>query len=306
MIGGRGPLRLVPPPAGAFIALAGLGLAGVPLGSPAANGAACVAILLFGLPHGTLDLAILQQERALDRSAMRPLLASYIGLAGAMMLMWLTAPVAALIVFLAVSVIHFAEDWDDLRSSFLARAMASAILTAPALFHLPTLKALFVSLAGTPAAAVVGDLLLLLAPASLLIAVVALIALWHADRREQAITGGAVLAAMTLFPPLVAFAAFFCLFHSPLHLRESLVRLDRPAVARRLVPSLTLMAVGVACGLYAWGPQGEWSATLMAASFKTLSILTIPHMLIPAIATIMNEYQPTMYRRHRREARATT
>jgi len=43
------------------------GMAGVPLASPVATAVACVALLVFGLPHGTLDLELIRE--GLSRTA---------------------------------------------------------------------------------------------------------------------------------------------------------------------------------------------------------------------------------------------
>ena len=102
--------------------------------------AACLAILLFGLPHGTLDLEIIKRERGASRSGMVGLLGAYLALAAAMATLWQLAPVGALSVFIVVAVVHFAEDWTDLGSAFLAHGMAIALLTAPALLHLADLE----------------------------------------------------------------------------------------------------------------------------------------------------------------------
>jgi hypothetical protein len=101
--------------------LAGIGAAGVPLAAPIATTGACLAILLFGLPHGTLDLEILKTQHRSGPRRMAGVLLLYIGLAVVMYLLWKAAPIAALATFLVTAAVHFSEDWDDAGSAFSPR-----------------------------------------------------------------------------------------------------------------------------------------------------------------------------------------
>lgn len=259
--------------------------AGSALGSPTATMAACAAILLFGLPHGTLDLEILKTQHRSGPRRTAGVLLLYIALAAAMYLLWQEAPVAALAIFLVTAIVHFSEDWNDAESAFFAQGLAVAVLTAPAFLHLASIKLLFVALSGHPDAAVLGDFMLLLAPVSLAVSAVAILSYWRSGQRDRALTAAAVLAGMALLPPAVGFAVFFCLYHSPRHLRDALTSLSSDQFRRRwrFVLPLTLAALGLAVWLFTGEARGEVSAQVVAASFMTLSILTAPHMAVPFI-----------------------
>ena len=268
---------------------------GTDLASPAATVTACLAILLFGLPHGAFDLEILKTRGRAEsvrsgsrRSGSRRaagVLVLYVALAAAMYLLWQAAPVAALAIFLIVAAVHFSEDWDDAGSAFFAQGLSAALLTAPAFLHIAHMRSLFVALTGQAHAAVLADIMLLLAPVSLAVSTVALLSHWRSGRADRAATGAAVLAGMLLLPPAIGFAAFFCLYHSPRHFRAALAGLSADQFRRRwrFVAPLTLAALGIAAALFAGEARGELSAQVAAASFMTLSILTIPHMAVPAI-----------------------
>lgn len=159
------------------------------------------------------------------------------------------------------------------------------MLTAPSFLYLGDMKSLFVALSGRSEAAVLGDLMLLLAPVSLAVSAVALLSHWQSGRRDRAATGAAVLAGMLVLPPAIGFAAFFCFYHSPRHFRAALAGLsaEQFRMRWRFVAPLTHAALGLASWLFAGEVRGELSAQVVAASFMTLSILTAPHMAVPVI-----------------------
>ena len=277
--------------------------AGAGLASPAATIVACAAMLLFGLPHGTLDLEVLKTQLRAGSPRMAAVLLLYLVLAGGTYLLWQAAPVAALALFLVTAVVHFAEDWNDAGSAFFAQGLSVALLSAPALLHLADMKSLFVALSGRPEGAVLGDVMLLLAPVSLAVAAVALLAFWQTGRRDRAGVGIAVLVGMVLLPPAVGFASFFCLYHSPRHFRAALAGLSVDQFRRRwrYVVPLTLAAFGIAAWLFVGEARGGISAQAVAASFMTLSILTVPHMLVPEIVGLF----PSQPRRVRAKGGST-
>lgn len=270
---------------GALAGLMALHLATGLLSTEAATMAACGAILLFGLPHGTLDLELIKLERSAGAARMSGILALYLGLAGVMYMMWQVAPVAALIAFIVIAVIHFAEDWEAAGSAFLAQGIALALLTAPAFGHRVELAGLFVALSGVSEAAVVADIMLLLAPVSLAVAAVAFAAMWQAGQGRLAVSGVGAVLGLALLPPAVGFALFFCLLHSPRHFGAALALLAPVIRGRwlRVVAPLTLAALGIAAVLFGLEARADTASRIVAASFMTLSILTVPHMLVPVV-----------------------
>lgn len=267
----------------AFVTLLVAQALGAPLAGSIATVIACGTILLFGLPHGTLDLAIIRREQGLGPRAMRVLLLAYLGLAAGMAALWQVAPVAALSLFIVIAVLHFAEDWDELGSAFLAQGLAIATLSAPTLLHLEAIEQLFIAVSGSGQAALVADLLLLIAPTSLAVASVAIWVLAKAGRRAQGITTAVALAGMVLLSPVVGFALYFCLHHSPQQLK---IAIERAAGVRRswsTIAALTLAALGLSAALFASELRPGLSDQFVAASFMTLSLLTVPHMLVPSI-----------------------
>lgn len=265
-----------------------LQLAGMPLTSPSITLIGCGAMLLLGLPHGTLDLQLIARARA-TRATAAPVLLMYVALAAAALMLWRADPVLALAAFILIAVAHFAEDWSALRSEFLSHGMALAILVSPSLLWRAEMRALFVIVAGEQSAGVIADVLFAVAPVSLLVSGVALCSAWSEERRETAVAGLAAIAAMILLPPVVGFALFFCLFHSPRHFRHALETLSwkRFDQWRRVVLPLTAVAFCGAIALAMIEVRADLLASAVAASFMTLSVLTIPHMLVPLLVPLL-------------------
>ncbi len=276
------------------VALTGIAYAaGAPLAAGGPTVAACLALLLVGLPHGALDIELLKRGTALAEGkaggigSVGLLLLAYLGLAGAMLLLWRAAPVLALVAFLLTAVAHFGEDWAEADQPALALGTAAALLCAPALTHHDQLAAVFQQLCGTMRAASIADGMLMLAPVALAIAAVTVLRLVTLGRTAQGVATVAVLTAMVTLPPVIGFALFFCVHHSPRHLRDAWRSLARRRVALskigRATVSVTVAALGIAALLYATEFRVELAARTIAAAFTTLSILTVPHMALPAI-----------------------
>jgi Brp/Blh family beta-carotene 15,15'-monooxygenase len=255
------------------------------LASSIVTTAGCFALLIVGLPHGTLDLELLKRERGDGGVSMPVLLAMYLGLAVAMYALWRGAPLGALVAFLLTAAMHFAEDWRETDQPFLAQGSAVALLAAPAFVHRSELAALFVALSGVDRAGLIADIMLMVAPVGLAVGGVAVARLWTTGRRPQAAVTAATFAAMVVLPPVIGFALFFCAHHSPRHLEEAWRDLagTRPGRYLPIAAGLTVAAFGIAAALFALETRIDAVAQAVAASFMTLSILTVPHMAVPAI-----------------------
>ena len=250
------------------------------LTGPVAITATCAALLLGGLPHGALDLAVLRRE-ATGRTAQ--VLMLYLGLAAVMFATWQIAPSLALALFLAMAVTHFAEDWTATEHPFFALGISVATIAAPALFHHEELAGLFVLIAGDPKAARMADALLLIAPVAAACAHLAMLLLWKAGQRVAAVNAACALAAMVALPPVTGFAIYFCLIHSPRHFRAGLKRLAPVVGVTRSTIVATLGGLAMALAMLQFLPITDPSGRLFVASFMTLSILTLPHMAVPLI-----------------------
>ena len=250
---------------------------GVNFASGNAMALCCGAILLLGLPHGALDMvALLHAGRARVRAII-----FYLALAGAMAAFWWVVPGVALLVFFAIAIGHFGEDWPG--PGMIAHGAALALLAAPLLFHRGAIDALFAIIAGPAAIPPLADSLLLVAPVALGAGLTACALLWSAGRPMLAASSAAALAGMVLLPPLAGFALSFGLFHSPRQFARGLTALGSGRAWIGPVASASAAAALLVVTIVWSGSAQPISAGIVRATFIVLSVLTVPHMLLPLI-----------------------
>jgi Brp/Blh family beta-carotene 15,15'-monooxygenase len=259
-----------------------------------------LAVVIFGLPHGALDLALVQGASRGSRTALIGAAALYLMASSLVLMVWMSAPVAALLGFLAIAVIHFGlGDTEDLHGpqravEVIARGGFAGI--APLVFHLQTTRDLFALLVG-PAATPQLDaaLAVMTTPVTWLWIACLVIALaWRTIQRAPGWMSAVMELLLTtaifaVFHPLAAFLLYFCFVHSVRHIADlGAARFpDSAARARRwlLLESLPFTAVTVALGVVAWfvfAGSVTFDEAMMRLVFWGLSALTVPHMILTA------------------------
>ena len=252
-------------------------------------------LLLLGLPHGTFDWQLL--KAGFDRSVgdFVGRLSLYLALASATFAIWQLAPVLALTSFLIVSVAHFAEDWIEdavgpdqqtaYTGDFMALAIPISMLTIPALAHSETLRSVFAVLTNSAASGQLVDAMMLIAPVATAVAAVKIFINCTNGQISRGVAGLCVLSAMAFLPPITGFAMYFCFYHSPLHFGAGIKQLasDGTAIQIWIIAGLTFAALVMAGMIYALEPRLSVTDNLVATAFMTLSMLTVPHMLMPTI-----------------------
>lgn len=248
-------------------------------------------LMVVGMPHGSFDIALLRQGSADDPAApaRTTLIGLYLCCALAMYLLWQTAPAWGLGLFLLMAAVHFAEDWQRCGSSFIATGMALAFLSAPALLHSRSLTGLFAVLSNDAAAGLLVDVMVLIAPTMVLLAIAGTAMLWRSGERNRALSAVCGLAAMLVLPPVHGFALFFCLVHSPIQFGDHARALGLRGLRQwggTVIP-LTLGGLGIAVVVFMLNRGAVITQDVFAASFVALSVLTAPHMLVPVILRLM-------------------
>ncbi len=254
--------------------------------SAAATATAAVLLLLAGLPHGGFDLALLRRAAIPGAGpGLVTIIALYLGCAGLMYLLWVLQPVAALLAFLAMALLHFAEDWQDQGSALGGAGISAALLTAPTWRNADALGALLVTLTGSPDALAISDGMAMLAPLALLLAGLGIVRLRRKGQTRLVVAATASLGAMLLLPPVVGFALFFGLVHSPLQFREHAGRLGLRGFRQwgAIVMPISFGGLGIALAILAGNRGMALPANIFASSFMALSVLTVPHMLVPLL-----------------------
>jgi len=258
------------------------------------------AVALFGLPHGALDLALVQGASRGSWTALAGAIAVYLVVSAAVLAVWLTAPVAALLGFLAIAIIHFGlGDTENLHGSqraveVIARGGFAGI--APLVFHPQTTRDLFALLVGPASTATLDAVLAILTPPAtwLWIAGLLLALAWRLIQRAPswlpAVAELLLTAAIfAVFHPLAAFLLYFCFVHSVRHIADlGAARFpDSAPRAHRwlLVESLPFTLATVILGAAAWfffARAIAFDEAMMRVIFWGLSALTMPHMILTA------------------------
>jgi len=298
----------------ALAALAGLTAFAPLLGSltvSAQLAAVALPIGILGVMHGALDPwvgdhVLAQRIGQTRRGPWNPVLISaYLGLMGLVVLSWVIAPRATLVAFLAISVLHFgAQDGAAVgqRGDRLATLVLGALpVLGPFVAHPGDVALILGWLVGLDPDTTAPLLRWLLNPVVALWIVgcsmlISRMLLLHEAGLGRALVLLAVITpAMLLLPPLVAFAAYFCLVHSFGHLVDLHVagegpwRAWRPADwLARLWPA-TLGAFGLGAAGWLWIGHVDPAAVptreaLARAVFCGLAALTVPHVALHALA----------------------
>ena len=260
-------------------------------------------IALLGVMHGGVDpwVGDVVLQRYLGRSSRLLFYIAYMAVMAAVVLFWTVLPLYTLVAFLLISVLHFGEQ-DAFafaaRKDGLSVAVFGAVpVLAPLAAHPAEVAMIFGWLTGVDSD-VLDEMLRWIAQP--------LIALWlvgfgmftarmflerDPNPRFQLLGLLVLVSAMLLLPPLIAFAAYFCLLHSFGHLLDMAVFESGPwqqwnlqQWAARLWPA-TLGAL--ALGLVGWvslaglEPQSfVHTEALAQVIFCGLAALTVPHVLL--------------------------
>lgn len=266
---------------GVFVAavLAALAASAFVTPSPALLIGAAALAAAAGVPHGALD-PLAAREAGLTRTpaALAVFFLGYVGLAAAVIAAWLIAPAFTLAAFLTGSAWHFGGDWFSNRA-LLRLAAGAGLLSLPAVLHAETVADLYALLSGDPARAIAA-FQAGLAPATLAVAALGAGLAARENARGALEFAAACLAALVLHP-LIFFALYFALLHSPRHMAGLWRRArDRARFLRAAVTytAITFAGAGLAAALL-W-PAGRPDAAVLQVVFIGLAALTAPHMVL--------------------------
>ncbi len=288
----------------AVVAMLIVGLAGSPWVPPASHATQLIflalAVAIFGLPHGALDLTLVGGAFGVSRRALAAAIGIYLVISAAVVALWLLAPVLALMGFLGIAIIHFGlGDTDELRlyqRGIEAMARGGFAGIAPLVFHPVTTRDLFAMLVGPSSSNALDAALTFLIPLVtwLWLSCLVIALIWRLIQRKIGWLSAVAEMLLTLslfavFHPLTAFLVYFCFIHSIRHLADlGAARFPNSGLlARRWlgIESLPLTAITVLLGGVAYlvfGGSMRLDEAMMRVIFWGLSALTMPHMILTA------------------------
>jgi beta-carotene 15,15'-dioxygenase len=212
---------------------------------------------------------------------------------------WLLAPFVSLVAFLVISWFHFgsgdASGWGLRRSlaAFRGTTTAGLVLGLPMALHSDIVAPIFTALQ-LGRRQVDPSIVRTMGAAVLAIAFPAgAFALFEHLRRRQWAGAGELLVLLTLgsiASPLVTFAAYFALWHSPRHILEI-----KPSTVTLSVAALA-SAVTILMGLMVWSHLQPTPDTATQVVFIGLGALTVPHLIVTAYVRSSGHRSPLRHR----------
>jgi Brp/Blh family beta-carotene 15,15'-monooxygenase len=245
-------------------------------------------VALIGLPHGAFDGAIarhLGYSRTLG--GLIKFITVYLGLAVAVVAFWVWQPGLALALFLLISAVHFGYG-DATAASGIARALQIAAhggvaVFGVSLFHLQQVTPIYAALTN-------GDVMLAVMMTKIFpffimpVAVSYLVvAIRDAGLRPRLIELALLCLLLSVVPPLVGFAIYFCVIHTGRHMRHIWYRVSSNATPRHILSQavwFTLASWGGGVIMLFWLDSGNISQDLLQVIFIGLAALTVPHMIL--------------------------
>jgi Brp/Blh family beta-carotene 15,15'-monooxygenase len=246
-------------------------------------------VVLIGLPHGAFDGAIAACLGQANRPvAMIRFIILYVALAGLVVGLWLVFPVASLVGFMGISIVHFglgdARAGTGLFRYVQAVAHGGVVVAGISQSHRLEVDVIFGYLIGGDAAPV----WMAIDVASVIIAVALAIyawrAFWDAHWRVGFLEAGLLILLFAAVPPLVGFALYFCCVHSARHLWSVWT------AVKAEFPRHKLFTGAMAFTLASWsaGAAAFWwcasfmmvESALLRVVFIGLAALTVPHMIL--------------------------
>ncbi|MFT5542447.1 MAG: Brp/Blh family beta-carotene 15,15'-monooxygenase [Glaciecola sp.] len=248
-----------------------------------------LAVITLGLPHGALDFGVAKSLKLVNSiTSTICFVIIYLIVTVLAIAFWIWQPSIALVIFLAISIVHFSADWRESTSRVVRISLAAMIICGPSLIHASLVTAIFTDLLlpfnhaawvvlGMRAVTIVSILLLLS------FTVYAILQKKHTGPWQLA-EWSTLLVSSVVLTPLLHFGLYFCVLHSPKHLYD-VSGLLNTSVKRAVMLSLpfVLLTLLLATGFYVWLGSGVLSVDLLRWIFIGLFGLTTSHMILISV-----------------------
>jgi len=257
-----------------------------------------LGVASLGMPHGAMDhrvaeVCIKPRLGALGAQWRRYFAVGYLGLAAIVLLGWATLPLLTLVVFLLYSAVHFGLG-DDGHTSLGAAVFRGAVPILLPLAIRPLESGELLSIVAGRAVDLVPMQNALVATALLCVIVTLVRAvLYHTPRRAALIACELLLLVLAnwVASPLIAFGLYFVLLHASRHMIDLAdwlapgdVRSGLKRVGRECWPLTLITLAGMSVALF-FIPRESLESGVVRVLFVTLSALTVPHMIVTALAS---------------------
>ncbi len=242
-----------------------------------------IATLLFligGLPHGAFDIHRVANRARLGHGRLAIFLTIYVAMVVLALLLWRMAPSFVLILFLMTAIVHFAEDWPEIKEPLFRIALGFAPICAIGVAHPTEVEAIFSAMAGPMTADVITKSFVLFAPVTLLISIVGLGVAARGLDWSRSVLFALLIGSLFLLPPLVGFAVFFCLFHTPRHFGAIQNELSGWTVKQFALVAVGISALAVALGVLLAPMALIGGIATAAAGFQLLAAVALPHQSV--------------------------
>jgi Brp/Blh family beta-carotene 15,15'-monooxygenase len=273
-----------------YLAILGLSilalLLNIELSSVVGIAALAIAVVILGLPHGALDFAVAKSLNYVTgvHTACR-FLAIYTAVAGASIVFWTALPGTALSLFLGISIFHFAADWRTTMPLYARLCLSAMVLCGPSIVHSAIVVTLFTALFVSSEVAVwiIHAMQIIFAVAFLGFVYFVIAAVINKNIKSgwQVTEWIALITSSIVLTPLLHFALYFCVLHSPKHLFD-VSKILRLSFIKVIVISLpfVLLTLLLAWVLFAVFANDAIDTELLRWTFIGLFGLTMSHMML--------------------------
>ena len=249
---------------------------------------ALLFVVLIGLPHGAFDCAIANHLGA-GRSfaAAAKFIASYCAAAALVIAIWIMFPAVTLALFLIISMIHFGRGDVSAKSGpvFMIQVLLHGGLPIFGVIYFQQSSVILLFDALTNSASDLAILIseIMVPVLGLMAGIYGLMAFRDASLRARFAEFILLAVVITILPPLVSFALYFCIIHTGRHMRciwHVLASTSSPKRLYRQAAGFTLASWLVGGAAFLWLETGDLDAALLQVVFIGLAALTVPHMIL--------------------------
>ncbi len=264
---------------------------------------AIAGVLLAGVPHGGLDGAVARRTGwSILKQGWIVFHASYVLLGALVAIAWLSAPGTVLVLFLLISAIHFGAS--DIRSVArpwqwhclipLTAHSGLVCIAIPGLQPELVLPLFKILVGETAALAILGGIHHLILPWLVVVIIYLIYSSFAEAWKRSAMLLAILLVGCFWLDPLVSFAIYFCLIHSPQHslrIWRSLTPNDQKRCFFEAI-IYTIAAWIIALILMTWLQKSgglDFDSLLVQLTFVGLASLTVPHMILVDLIDLKND-----------------